>query len=158
MSVKDLKKYYAFNNFFKLSYKWDEPIDSFVVEKQISYYLKNRSHLKKGGVSLLRRLVNISSRMKRKSSNFNSLKNHLLKDFLPNNHVLSRSDLQKIYNIFNKKEKQKMLNILDKMVGESWYSSFLFELRFFYRKNRIPTREIGKRVTFLNNFYGFTRN
>jgi hypothetical protein len=157
MSVKELKKYYAFNNFFKLSYKWNDPIDSLVVEKQITYYLKNRAQLKKGGASLLRRLVNITSRMKRKPANFAALKSHLLKEYIPNNYVLGRSDLQKIYSIFNKNEKQKMITILNEMVDGSWYTSFLFELKFFYKVNKIPTRGVGKRITFLNNFYGFIK-
>jgi hypothetical protein len=157
MTVKDFRKYYSFNSFFKLSYKWNDPIDSLVVEQQINYYLRNKSKLKKNGVSLLRRLINISSRMKRRPQNFNLLKSHILNQFLPGNHALTRSDLQKIYGVLSKKEQHKMIVVLNGMVENCWYTEFLFELKFFYRKNKLAYKEVGKRITFLNNFYKFVR-
>lgn len=157
MSVKDLRKYYSFNSFFKLSYKWNDPIDSLVVEQQINYYLRNRNKLKKGGVSLLRRLVNICSRMKRRPQNFQHLKTHILEEFLPGNYALARSDLQKIYGILNNRERQRMMATLNGMIQNCWYTGFLFELKFFCHKNRLAYREVGKRITFLNNFYKFVK-
>ncbi len=134
-----------------------DPIDSLIVERQINSYLNNKKKLKKGGVSLLRRLINITSRMNRKPSNFQVFKRHILNDFLPDNDLVSRSDLQKIYNILNSREKQRMMRIVYKTTESCWYTNYLIELRIFCRKNRLPYRDVSKRITYLNNFYGFVK-
>lgn len=157
MSIPELRKYYSFNSFFKLAFKKTESIDVQILEQQINFYLKNKGKLKKGGVSLLRRLLTLLGKTRRRPKNFTELKYHILNDFVKNNYTLSRSDLEKIYNILTKREQTQFVNILNSMIPSCWCTSFLYDLRFFYKRHRIPVRDVGTRVTFLTRFYGFIR-
>ncbi len=157
MSIRSFRKYYAFENFLALAYKKDEVIPVKSVKEQITFYMKNKNDLKKNGLSLLRRLLSVLNKMKTKPNNFLRLKKYLLSDFLPNNYSVSVSDMDRIYSILNKKEKAKMLNILNKNTENSLYTGYLYELKRFYKIYRIPIRKIGLRITFLNRFYNFQR-
>lgn len=157
MSIKEFKKYYTFENFLTLASKKPEQLDLKVIEKQISFYLKNKKSLKKSGVSILRRILGILSLIKKKPKNTNILKKYLLEEFLPNNYSLSVSDMDRIYKIFNKSEKVKMIKVLDQHVQSSWYTDHLYNLKSFYKIYKIPSRHIGVRITFIKKFYGFEK-
>lgn len=158
MKVKEFKKYYAFNSFFKLTFKEDTPINAKILEQQINFYFRNKKKLKKGGISLLRRIIGLLSKSKKKPKNFSDFKKNILNDFLVGNYMISRSDLNRIYKILTEREKDKMINTLNEMIEDCWCTGFLYDLDFFYKKHKIPTKNIRKRITFLKNFYGFIKN
>lgn len=157
MNLRDFKKYYSFENFFALAAKDLTNLDPNIIERQIKFYLKNKKSLKKGGMSLLRRIISVLSKSKKQPAAFKELKNHLLFDFLPNNHALSVSDLSQIYTLLNKTDKIKMLKILENDIEQSWYTAHLYQLKLFYKLNRIPYKKISHRITYLKRFYNFEK-
>lgn len=157
MPIKEFKKYYSFKNFLDLTSEKPQKIKKDIVDKQILFYFKNKTNLKKGGLSLLRKLLGVISEMKHKPNNLKKLKTYLLKDLIVNNYSLSTSDLDRIYKIFNKREKEKMVIILNKQIDSSWYTDHLYNIKSFYKLNKIKTRDINKRITSIRKFYDFER-
>lgn len=157
-STKDFKKYHAFESFKKLTYPKNK-YDKAVIGSQIKFFLKNRKNLKKSGVSLLRCLISrIHGQNNRRGiPNLKELKNYLLVDYIPKNSHLSQKDMQKIYDLLNVSEKNKMISIINKNISNSWYTQQLYDIRAFYRTNKIPVREVGKRITKVKNTYQFSK-
>ncbi|MBP9759319.1 RNA-directed DNA polymerase [Candidatus Dojkabacteria bacterium] len=157
MTIKEFKKYYAFENFLKLAQKNAKKIDLTILERQINYYLRNSNKLKKSGLSLLRRIIKVLNNINKKPKNFSNLKKYILSKFIVGNYLVSTGDLNKIFNILSKSEKNKMIKLLDISIESSWYTDHLYNLKSFYRLHNIPVRKIGMRITFLKKFYNFQK-
>lgn len=157
MSFKELNKLYSFQNFLDLAETRGKTVSKETLEKQINFYFKNKKKLRKGGSSLLKRILNISGKMKRKPANFKEVKALVLtEDFLAKS-PLGPHDFGKIYSLLNKREQKRMLRILDSIIEKCLYSNYLYTIKAFYKSEGISTRRIGVRVTYVKNFYSFAR-
>jgi hypothetical protein len=157
-TIKDFKMYYAFDNFLKLANKDVKKIDTVVLEKQIKFYIKNKDKLKKGGLSLLRRLISVLSSVEKKPNNFIELKRYIIREFIPKNYSISTPDLNKIYEILNKAEKAEMIKQINRDIDSSWYTNHLYCLKLFFKSQKIPVRRITTRITYLKRFYNFEKS
>lgn len=159
MPIEEFRRYYCFENFLKLKSVTGgaEPVAMGTLRKQISFYLTHYSELKKGGVSLLRRILTILGKTKSRPANFARLKGYLLSAFIPNNDRLSLSDLEKVYEILTARERRVLFRILRTNAASSFYSDNLYVLRKFFLRHRVPVRPISTRITFLRGFYRFQK-
>jgi len=158
MTVREFKKNYAFSNFLALTQEKGVPITVLTVEKQITLYFKNKHNMRKGGFSLLRRILNVVLKMGKKPANFTLFKKYLLSDdFMLGNYLLETSDLQKILSILDKREKTKMFKIIENNIGNCLYSVYLYNVRNFYKLNHRSTKAINSRILYLKRYYGFEK-
>lgn len=157
-SIQDLNDYFSFENFLELALKKNKKLPSkTTVEKQISFYFKNKDILRKGGWSLLKRILNVSAQLPNKPENFKRIKPHLLtKEFLLKS-PLGHEDFSRIYLLLNKREKAKMISILNQIIEECLYSNYLYEIKAFFKTERLPIRRVGMRLTYVKNFYAFAK-
>ena len=155
MSLLDFRNYYAFESFLELSTKDNNTPDVLKVEEQIDLYLENRKKLRKNGLSLLKRILNIIKNYELNTSNFDKLKISILNsDFLCKNHF-NTAQYKTIYDLLSNDEKQQMKTIIDEIICNSYYSLFLYNVRQFYLEIEKSIEVIDERINYLNKFYSF---
>ncbi|OGG41060.1 hypothetical protein A2118_00660 [Candidatus Kaiserbacteria bacterium GWA2_50_9] len=156
-TIKKLKKSFAFNSLSALGGKPHlAPIPK--VQKAISFYLNNRKSLRKGGLTLVRRILTVMEFINRRSLKLSGLKKHLLSSsFLNRNYILTYRDLTKIYKILNTKERRKFLRMIKSNVENCHYTYYLYDVRRFYEKHNMSTRLIALRIAKVRGLYKFER-
>jgi hypothetical protein len=157
MTAREFKRYYSFNNFIALAHKQTRTIRILELEKQIRFYLRFKSGLRKGGSSLLKRILGLLGKTKRRPKNFILLKNHLLSDELLLETPLMVSDFLRIYRILNKREKARMVRALDGAINDCFYSDRLYNLKKFYSEIRRSVVLIKSRIALLKKFYQLSK-
>jgi hypothetical protein len=159
MTVDEFKEYYSFENFLHLAPTKKSPVpDKKVIDEQIVYYLANYSRLRKNGSSLLKRILNILSEIRRRPKSFRSLKKHLIsKEFLLHT-PLQHHEMQRIYNLLTKIEKEKMHKIILESIDNCLYSDRLYQIKEFFADIEKPVRPVKTKITAVKKFYQFEPN
>lgn len=156
MSIQEFNKYYTFKNFISLAGK-PSKLNPKVIERQINFYFKNRKSLRKGGASLLKRILVVLGAIQKYPKNYRDFKKYLLSPGFLSASLLGYADFQKMFNLFNQREKLKLIKYLDKSVDFSFCSDYLYNLRRFYKANKLPIRKIGQRIRKVRKMYDFER-
>jgi hypothetical protein len=157
MTIDEFQNYYSFDNFFKLAQKKSTAPKLSELNKQIAFYFKNKEVLRKKGTSLLKRIMGILTKMHRRPKNFSLLKKHLLSPEFLLQSPLQFSDLTRIYNLINAREKTKMIKLLDGSIAGCLYTNQLYILKQFYVSIKLSTRKITYRIARVNRLYHFTK-
>jgi hypothetical protein len=156
-TIAELNQCFSFENFLKLTVKDGKLPSKTAVRKQISFYFQNKDILRKRGWSLLKRILNVSVQLSEKPQNFDRIKPHVLtKEFLLKS-PLTHEDFIQIYRILNKREKVKMVRILNELVESCLHSNYLYEVRAFYKAEKLSIKRVGMRLTYVKHFYAFAR-
>lgn len=157
MPVRKFRRYYSFANFLALAEKKGKTLKMEELEKQIEFYLKNKETLRKGGSTLLKRILNILSKIKLRPKNFSKLKGHLISETFLSLAPLKFTDFIKIYELLNKREKEKMYKLLRLTIENCHYSDRLYNLKKFFSAIKKPIQPVRSRITSLKKFYQFEK-
>ncbi|HEV8286871.1 MAG TPA: RNA-directed DNA polymerase [Chitinophagaceae bacterium] len=155
MTIRQFKKYYSFDNFFALAQKKGIATKLKELEKQIIFYLTHKSNLRKKGTTLLKRILNVSSKIRNRPKNFVNLKKHLVSEEFLLNTPMQVADFMRIYELLNKREKAKMYKLINASVENCYYSDRLYNIKKFFTEIGKPIRPVKARITWVKKFYQF---
>lgn len=155
MSFKTFRQYYGFDDFMDLSTFGGRIPSKDTLERKISLYLQNKNQMRKNGVSLLRRIINLINKHKILPSNLKKLKKDLLATEFLTSGILSPNDLYSIHSIITKNEQKKMLKVLEKYSQRCLYSNYLYELKSFLKKIKYSTKNINTQIKRAKSLYDF---
>lgn len=147
-SRKEFDIYFAFETFQNLG---NNPSVS-MVEDAISRYVNLKDKLKNKGVSVLIKLLHLSSSKINKKCLYIILNGIINKNFLQSP-KLDVWHLEKVYDLISVKQKSELLNYLSKMSKNSLHNHFNLKLKNFYKKINVPTDDVDKRIEELRVFY-----
>lgn len=156
-TIEELRHYFSFETFNSLSEKGGRVVPKTTLEKAIVFYFRNKDDLRKGGWSLLKRILNVSAKTKKKPRQYKKIKGHILTEEFFDKFSLRPEEYSKIYSHLNKREKERMVRLLSKYVKKSLYSQDLYAIKSFFKAEGLPVREVGMRITYIKNFYDFSR-
>lgn len=147
-TTEDLINYRSFK-IFDLLKKDEDKKDKNKVEQFVDYYLElldnsGLSNIKDNGTPLLNRAlfcpairgIDISKRTKLMSC-------YLDDEYLKNARAIH---LEKIYKLIHKSDKQEFIKKLNSLSGKLIHNAFHYELLNFYRRNKIDSKSIEKRI------------
>lgn len=147
-TTDDLINYRSFK-IFDLLKNGEAKKDKDKVEQFVDHYLEllnnsGLSNIKDNGTPLLNRAlfcpairnIDISKRTKLMSC-------YLDDEYLKNARAIH---LEKIYKLFHKNDKQEFIKKLNSLSKKLIHNAFHYELLNFYRRNRIDSKSIEKRI------------
>lgn len=151
-TTEDLINYRSFRIFDLLKNDEDKK-DKDKVEQFVNHYLElldnsGLSNIKDNGTPLLNRVlfcpairsIDISKKTKLMSC-------YLDDEYLKNARAIH---LEKIYKLLNKSDKQEFIKKLNSLSRKLIHNAFHYELLNFYRRNKIDTKSVEKRIEKLN--------
>lgn len=153
MSFEGFREFYAFDNFLQLASNVDPGNIEKIVEEQINLYLETKEKLRKQGLSLLKRILNVLKKHKFQPSNIQSLKNSILDYEFIVTAPFDSKDWKLLYDLFDEAEKMKLTGILREICGKTYYSLFLYHQKKFFGAIQQPTTDIDERIEELKSFY-----
>ncbi|MFA6513673.1 MAG: RNA-directed DNA polymerase [Patescibacteria group bacterium] len=156
METEQFKKYFCFENFLVLC-KNGKSINTKVVNEQIIFYLTHGHELRKQGLSLLKRIINVIGEMSDIPPAVNRLKGLIISDDFLYKTPLKPTEFKKIYSILDQAEKEKFISLLDQEISDCLYSDRLYNILGFYKSIKKPIKNILLSIEMAKKFYNLNR-